>query len=126
MEKRIGCCGFKCHICAAYEENIHSEEERKDVCDKWKHYFDYELDLQKMHCNGCCAHRYENDVMIHGDCQYRKCVIDKGIEYCHECSDYPCEKLSGYHAAYRSAYENLKDRIKPGDEEGYFLTYLVD
>lgn len=80
MERLIGCCGFKCYMCAAYEGNIHSEEERKAVCDKWKYYFDYEVSLEKMHCNGCRAQDNDAAAMIHGDCQYRSCVMDKGLE----------------------------------------------
>lgn len=126
MERLIGCCGFKCYMCAAYEGNIHSEEERKAVCDKWKYYFDYEVSLEKMHCNGCRAQDNDAAAMIHGDCQYRSCVMDKGLENCRGCAEYPCEKLSAYHGAYKTVYESLKEKIKSEDEEGCFRTYIVD
>lgn len=124
MEQKIGCCGFKCYSCAAYEENIESEEARKTVCEKWGSYFEYDIEPKKMHCGGCTAGKGQEHPMIHGDCQYRKCAAEKGLADCTRCGDYPCADLAEYFADYRQAYEELKEEILPEDLEGYFLTYM--
>lgn len=126
MKDLTGCCGFKCYTCAAYEGNIHSEEDRKAVCDKWKQYFDYEIDAETMHCSGCRTYEDKNAPLIHADCHYRSCAMEKGLQTCRACNDYPCGRLADYYKAYKAAYESMKEGIKPGDEEGYFLTYIVE
>lgn len=126
MEKLVGCCGFKCYSCAAFEKNIHNEEERKKVCAKWKYYFDYEISSENMHCTGCNAVTGGNSEMIHPQCPYFTCAIQKGLSSCNDCCDYPCEKLNQYFSAYKETYMNLKNKIMPEDEEGYFLTYIVN
>ena len=126
MSKLIGCCGFKCFMCAAYVENHQGAEGRKEVADKWKHYFNYEISPDKMDCPGCRASKGASEGMIHGDCEYRKCAMVKGVSHCKECDDYSCEKLSRYHRLYEEAYHTAQGTILQGDEEGYFLTYIPD
>lgn len=126
MEKHIGCCGFKCHTCAAYYKNVNGEEGKKEVADKWKYYFDYEISPEKMMCHGCSSDECQCEYLVHPDCQIRNCVLDKGVEKCTDCEEYPCQVLTEYLDMYKEAYEMLKAKIIPGDAEGYFLTYLVD
>lgn len=43
-------------------------------------------------------------------CQIRACAIQKGVQHCAACKEYPCKKLRDYHT--RSRSKNDKD--KPG------------
>lgn len=126
MSKLAECCGFKCHMCAAYIKNHHGEAGRIEAAGKWKYYFNYEMSPDKMDCPGCRALEGTNDGMIHSDCRYRKCVMEKGVSPCTACDNYSCETLSNYHRLYKEAYLSMTDRILPGDEDGYFLTYIPD
>ncbi len=126
MKQLVGCCGFKCYSCAAYEGNIHSEEERNTVCGKWNTYFQYPITPEQMHCDGCACGADRENPMIHSECEFLRCAREKNLSRCQECGDYPCGPLREYFDAYREAYLELKDEIPQGDEEGYFLTYMVE
>jgi len=66
-------------------------------------------------CHGCVP-------SVHMDCYFVKCCLEKGIEHCGFCEDFPCKKLSdfvpddrpecptGYHV------ENLRARMAIGTE----------
>ncbi len=47
---------------------------------------------EKVNCQGC---REEKSLLE--DCPTRACAIQKGIMYCGECNDFPCEQLSGFY-----------------------------
>ena len=48
---------------------------------------------EKMNCPTC--HKACGK-MFWGTCQVAQCSIDKGIENCSECDDFPCELLKSY------------------------------
>lgn len=48
------------------------------------------LASQELPCKGC---RFEGGWSWWPDCPVRDCVIEKGIEFCHQCRDFPCKKL---------------------------------
>lgn len=31
-----------------------------------------------------------------GDCPLRKCCVERGIRFCYECDDFPCEPLKRF------------------------------
>lgn len=125
MDRLIGCCGFKCYTCAAYEKNIKDESDREKVAIKWKEYFSYDTEPEKIRCKGCFESDCCKEYMLHPDCEYRNCVKDKNISKCSDCKEYPCKNLKEYVEAYKEAYENIADRVQPEDKEGYFLTYTT-
>jgi hypothetical protein len=65
--------------------------ESQNVCDydefvkglKW-------LASQDEPCRGC---RFGGGWSWWPDCPVRDCVIQKGLDFCYQCSDFPCEKL---------------------------------
>lgn len=79
-------CGLACFLCSIYEENI-TEEERKSVSEFLN------ISEEKTPCKGCRDER--------GDCRFGKnhkcptwdCVQERGVTFCYECADFPCEKL---------------------------------
>jgi len=52
-----------------------------DYCGKCPNYPDK--------CHGCIP-------SLHMDCHFVKCCLEKGIEHCGFCKDFPCEKLSEF------------------------------
>jgi len=38
-------------------------------------------------------------------CKIKKCVVQKRVSYCYECSDYPCAILKRLDKSYRTRYE---------------------
>lgn len=90
-EELIAPCGMNCRICLAFFGYTMSGKKRK------------------MKCVGCkptnksCAHLKK----------YCKKLLKNEIEYCYECSDFPCEQLQKLDSKYRERYnmsmiENLE------------------
>jgi hypothetical protein len=48
------------------------------------------LASQEKPCKGC---RFGGGWSWWGDCPIRDCCIQKGIDFCHQCKDFPCRKL---------------------------------
>jgi len=48
------------------------------------------LASQDKPCNGC---RYGGGWSWWPDCPVRDCVIQKGLDFCYQCSDFPCNEL---------------------------------
>jgi hypothetical protein len=48
------------------------------------------LASQDKPCKGC---RFGGGWSWWGDCPVRDCVIQKGLQFCHQCSDFTCSKL---------------------------------
>jgi hypothetical protein len=77
-------CGLDCFNCEIYEGNI---------TDEFKKAFASEIqkDPEEVACLGC---RLEKGCKHLGQpCETLKCVEDKGLEFCFECGEFPCEKL---------------------------------
>lgn len=64
---------------------------------------------KKMFCKGC-----HDDRMTHWspDCWILKCCVDeKHLRYCHECNDFPCNRLNEW-ATQNDGYRNALERLK--------------
>ena len=75
--------------------------------------FDYEslrrglqwLRSERYSCSGCRSGGG------HPSCEVRACVRGKHIEFCHQCADFPCEKLSKIQREHTDNIDNIK-RVK--------------
>jgi len=108
----IAYCGLYCGACSfkvAFEE--HNREHLMRMPAKYDHLKHAPLEF----CPGC---RLENRC---GDCAIRDCAIEKNIEYCSLCDDFPCEKLLKFNndgiPHHAEAIENLKVLKTMGAEQ---------
>jgi hypothetical protein len=82
MEDNLSYCGLICEKCSIYlatreqqiKEHYGQETRPEDVGD----------------CDGCKA---ETGRIFCTGCEIRICAVEKGIENCAYCSDYPCKLL---------------------------------
>lgn len=80
----IAPCGLDCFNCEVHESNI-TEETRAMLAEKLG------LEKEKVSCRGC---RQEKGVRLHfSSCATYDCAAERGVEYCFECPEFPCEKL---------------------------------
>lgn len=83
-------CGLDCFNCPMY---LASEDEdlRKKVSRNMN------ISLERAMCSGC---RGEKGMISFLDmtepCNVYKCIGEKGIDFCYECSDFPCDHLHPY------------------------------
>jgi len=83
----IAYCGLYCGACSfrvAFEE-----KNRKHVTAMPMKY-DYLKNAPLEHCAGC---RMDNRC---GDCEIKDCAVERNLEYCSLCNDFPCDKLNRF------------------------------
>ena len=85
MDKRnlTAPCGLDCFNCPTFRDNI-SEEQKATLAAFLK------IPVEETPCNGCRDEK--------GNCKFADknhsttwdCALKKGVDYCFECSDFPC------------------------------------
>jgi len=83
-------CGLDCFNCAMYRASL-DEETRKKVAKAMN------LPLEKAQCKGCRDE--EGTIGFLGmtePCRAYKCSRAKGVEFCSDCADFPCDFLHPY------------------------------
>lgn len=93
-------CGLECNTCpirlATLETNpLRQEEMREAVINQCRELYGMELEPGDItDCDGC---RTGTGRLFSGclDCRIRNCAEKKKVETCADCSDYPCDALSG-------------------------------
>jgi hypothetical protein len=83
-------CGIDCFNCPAFLSN--EDEDLRIRISK-----NLEVPPEKAICNGC---RNENGTIgclnLAEPCNVYKCIKKKNINFCFECSDFPCDHLHPY------------------------------
>ena len=108
MKDLIGACGIECYKC-----DIHLAPTDPQIVEKlaknseglWE-----DVKPEDFHCDGCIV---SDDQMWSPDCWIRKCVGEKGLINCSECSTFPCEKYLEWtkkDEGYYQAYQRLKKK----------------
>lgn len=82
---------MRCDLCLIYRPSVEKEDRRKEICAVWqKQNLLFRADPAEIICDGCSCER-EGAVFFDENCKTRKCVMEKGLEHCGCCGDYPCE-----------------------------------
>src|SRR5208337_1509931 len=103
----LGACGISCRKCGVYREGdicYHSNEllsllgsldtsaatsERAQQQQGYNHYAEFQEILQRLAeptCEGC-----RHGGPTPGNCRIVTCVRERGLDFCHECSEFPCD-----------------------------------
>ena len=85
-------CGYRCDLCLAYKDNIETNDQREFLSDTWHKIYGFRIPAQEIYCKGCIS--YDNPKLIDNKCPVRPCVIEKGLENCSQCDEYPCDKFN--------------------------------
>lgn len=100
-------CGLYCGACPVLQANERGDEEWiAATAVEWKRKPD---DLR---CHGC---KSEVTAAFCTDCGMRLCAREKGLEFCSECTEYPCEKVTNFRnddASHHSVILTNLKRIK--------------
>ncbi len=89
-EKVFSKCGNRCDLCLIFRPNVEKEDRRIDICNVWQKIWDgFHPDPRTVICDGCC-NESEYAELFSPTCDVRKCVMDRKIEHCGFCDQYPC------------------------------------
>ncbi len=81
-------CGLYCGVCGIFYADKHNDEVLKQKLAKA-----YWSKPEQIKCDGCLS---DNKYIFCEKCQIRSCVMVKNVAGCHECSDFPCDKIMNY------------------------------
>ena len=112
-DKMIAVCGLECHKC----DILQAADDRKmaqDIVDWFKREPSQDVKLEDLHCMGCKGDRAKH---WSADCWILQCCAnDKGLEYCYECGEFPCQKLAQWSRS-SERYKEALDRLRRMAEE---------
>src|SRR5512139_3299718 len=80
-------CGLYCGACEVV--NAKTSEDKTRVIGLFEAQIPgWHAAPEEMHCSGCKT----DDVFVNcAKCPIRPCAKAKGVEFCHQCNDYPCD-----------------------------------
>ena len=89
MNRMLARCGYRCDLCAAASED---PDVRQKLVDGWKKYLGHEMyTAENVQCDGCMS----DGKLADSNCQVRPCAMEKGLDSCAYCDEFPCDKLKG-------------------------------
>lgn len=104
-------CGLYCGVCGIHYADKHEDEVLKQKLAK-----SYGVEPESIKCDGCLS---DNKFAFCKLCPIRDCVITKEISGCHECSDWPCDKVTNFpfELAKKFMLKSIPARRERTDEE---------
>jgi len=85
--KIIAPCGIDCFNCELYENNVTEEFQKRFAST-------FNVPHETISCKGCCEGNKCLFLELEGkSCKTLECVQSKGVTYCFECDNFPCEYL---------------------------------
>ena len=80
-----GVCGIYCAACECHTA--------KDSPELLKYLVSVGINAESLPCRGC--RKGEGDCpAIGGKCETYQCALERKVDFCFECADYPCAKLN--------------------------------
>jgi hypothetical protein len=108
-KKLAAVCGLYCEACTLYIATTEDPERLKILSER------FQLSEEEMTCYGC---RAEKRGPYCQTCRMFSCAVERGIDFCSECDEYPCDDLKEFQSQmpHRNELWNDLERIK---EIGY-------
>ncbi len=113
-KKLAAVCGLFCPACTIFI-GTREDHERLKVLAEHAH-----KPVEELRCDGCRSEK--RCYYCRERCKMGKCASEKGVDFCGECNEYPCEDLRAFQAAmpHRIELWESQERIK---EVGYEKWY---
>ena len=108
--KALAACGLICddQHCDIFQASS-DPKIAQEIADWFKRERGEDVKLEDIRCHGCKGDRGKH---WSADCWILRCCVDeKGLEFCYECEDFPCEKLEDWSKGderYGKALERLR------------------
>ncbi len=104
----IAYCGLDCSECPVYMATLSGYKySRKKIALEWSQIFNSKISADDINCRGCrsktgiyFSHCYE--------CSIRLCALNRSIETCADCSEYPCVDLKEFFELTPQSRRNLE------------------
>lgn len=110
----LGFCGDNCKVCPRYVATQSGDvEQLKKVATLWYRvgYRDKIVQPEELICHGCSL----TNLCAYDD--IRECAVEKGVENCGKCENYPCEKVLRAFDQTESFAEKCKEKCSKEEYE---------
>jgi hypothetical protein len=117
-KKLAAVCGLFCPACRVFI-GTKEETERLEAMARR-----FQKPIEEMQCNGCRSER--RCFYCESRCTMAKCAAEKGVEFCGECAEYPCENLKAFQTEmpHRIELWQSQKRIKEAGYEKWYLEMI--
>lgn len=106
-KKIMAVCGILCNECDIFKASSDPEKAQKII--DWFKKNNRDVKPEDIVCLTCRGDRTKH---WSPDCPILKCCVDeKGLEYCYECDEFPCEVIEDW-AKKDIGYTNALNRLK--------------
>ncbi|MTI86302.1 MAG: DUF3795 domain-containing protein [Firmicutes bacterium] len=118
-DKRLAAvCGLFCPACQFFIGTNEDQERLKGLAER------LQRPVDELECHGCRSEKrcfYCNE-----NCTMAKCAAEKGIDFCGECTEYPCAELKVFQAQLPHRIELWKsqERIKKVGYEKWYAEMI--
>lgn len=109
------CCGVFCGECEVYiAYSTNNLEAQKRIAEEFcRRNPGLSIGTEQVKCVGCKGSAANP---IRNNCKVRLCAEDRGVEFCYQCPDFPCDPLEKSFAIHPGARENLRMISKIGPD----------
>jgi hypothetical protein len=116
-KKLVAVCGLFCPACWVHIAQRESLEKRKKIAESFR------VPVEALKCDGC---RAKHRSAYCNTCKMSACAEEKGLEFCIECEEYPCDPLKEFQAGkpHRIELWQNQSRIKEVGYEKWFEEML--
>ena len=89
-KKLAAVCGLFCPSCTVYIGTQDDPQRLKVLAER------YQLPVESWECQGCRSEK--RSYYCENICPMVTCAAERGIEFCGECNEYPCQELKKFQA----------------------------
>lgn len=108
-------CGLYCEACTLFIATGEDSKRLKALAGR------FQLTEEEVRCNGCRSDKKGPYCRI---CKMAKCAAEKGIDFCVECTEYPCAELKKFQSERPHRIELFDDLA--GIEANGYEQWLAD
>jgi hypothetical protein len=109
-KKLSAVCGLFCPACSLYIGTTEDPERLKAIADR------FQQPVEACKCYGCRSEK--RSFYCENLCHMYSCAAKRGLDFCGECEEYPCEELNKFQAERPHRLE-LWESLKRINEAGY-------
>ena len=115
---KLAACGLDCNECSSYKVTMAQDLKAAEKMLPWfrsqgligENEGAESVVKKAPFCTGCWNIADDCYWVGCNNCSFRNCYIEKQINHCGECNDYPCEKYDGW-ADKNEVYKNAMDYL---------------
>jgi hypothetical protein len=94
----MGTCGFYCRSCSIYAATERGRDQQRNLAAALSKEMGKTVKVADVQCQGC---RSLTKQCWGISCKIRACALSKGLTFCGECPEVPCEMLSTLSESYK-------------------------